>query len=287
MKQAAGFAIPDGLKIIGRRFLGLTRARAAPRRLQPIGSRGVSLVPPEGSDNEEPRRNAASGSAGFQPFSSTVDTVTVEVAEAEAGKEPALPCAATENCAPVALATFVPVRLPTKPPHSIRPAPTVSHALRDSNRPHINVEVPSAAVQPPMAKPVLQPASAADVLSAPERKKAPVQRKRLREVVLNSSSGESEGESECSSDATERPARTRHKVSARRSGQVSRRPREANEVSHSEPSDSGAAANEAGDSGGSCVESEDAEPAVRSKRATAKRARKSDGKPAVAELRQQ
>jgi len=290
VKQAAGFAIPDGLKVIGRRFLGLTSAGEAPRRLQPGGSRGISSVPLQESDDDEARKTAASGPASCRPFSKAVDTVDVQVAEAEPGKEPALPSPGTENCAPVALAMLsVPVQLAKEVPHSVRPAPAVSHALQDSNRPHVTADAPPVAVEPPKAKPVLLPVSAADVLSAPERKKAPARRKRLREIVLNSSSSSSgsEGEGECSSDAAvacERPARTRRKVCTRRSARV---PREAENRSDGEPSDSGAAADEADGSGGSCIESEDAEPVPRSKRASVKRARKSDGKPAVADLRRQ
>jgi len=289
VKEAAGFAFPDGLKVIGRRFLGLTRATEAPRRLQLGGSRGISLTPLEHSDNDDPRRARASDPADCQPFSRAVDTVAVQEAKAEPTNKPSLPSPGTENCAPAAISPSVSVQLATRLPHSIRPAPTVSHALRDSNRSLVTTDAPSAAVKPPKAKPVLQPSSAADVLSAPEQRKASAKRKRLRKIVLNSSSSSSgsEGESECSSDAAERcerPARTRRKVSARRRAQV---PREADKLSGGEPSDSGAAADDADNSGGSCVDSEDAEPAVRSERARQTRARKSDGKPTVADLRRQ
>ena len=286
-KKAARFALPNSLKSAGRSFLGLSRAREALHRLQPGSSRGISSIQPEQSDDDDLRRTAASVPAGCQPSSNAVVAVRIAVADAGQGREPSEPSAGTENCAPAAHATSVPAQLCLAPNACARFAQPSSHTLRDSNRPQDSNDAPPAAVEPLTAKPVLQTIRA-DVQPAPERKKAPARRKRLREITLDSSG--SEGEGECSSDAAEpygRPACARRKVCARRSAQDPQQAAEIDRSSDGDSSDSGAVAVGADGSGQSCVDSEDAEPALRSKRAIAKRPRKSDGKPTVADLRQQ
>ena len=133
-------------------------------------------------------------------------------------------------------------------------------------------------------------------LSAPTaaaRERAPPQRKRLRGITVSSSSDDSgsDSHSERSGPPPERctsTRRTRRKVLARGGTQAMRAnliASQSDSPSGADPSRSVVAAAAEDDSGGSCVESEDAAPARRTAR-PAKPARNRDNNPTVADLRQ-
>ena len=282
-----GFALPRGLRAGGRRFLGSARASQAQPRLQVSLSRGNVSAPWQGSDGGEQLRTAAIVPVGGPSVEKAVGVVWTEVIHAERGLAPSQEASGRENSVQTAHAMSVPAQVAKGLSPSVRPAQTSRRALRDSNRPFITVHVPSAAARLPTPSSAPQPPSA-NVLPAPERKQAARRRKRLRPIALSGS----EGDSECSGSDAEPcrpPARTRRKVSDQQRLRMQPGPHAAGDTDRLPDrgsSDSGAAVEDAEDIGGSCVESDDAEPAPQGRKATAKRARTADGKPTVAELRQ-